>query len=111
MQQLPSDVNDEFSSNSISVDPTVTALLSLEPGSVAVVAAHSGTIYRIFGGQNTDGSGGLGIDTTMDPVAFPKKSSDGKVPEFGDLWEVKIRNGQGTLKKRIQLVFEELDKK
>ena len=34
VQQLPADVNDEFSSNSISVQPTVDALLSLPPGSV-----------------------------------------------------------------------------
>ena len=107
VQQLPADVNDEFSSNSISVQPTVDALLSLPPGSVAVVAAHSGTIYRIFGGQDTDGSGGLGIDTTQNSRDFPK-GSDGKVPDFGDLWKVVIRNGHGRLKKRVQLVIDKL---
>ncbi len=80
VRQVPApDANsadNELTSNSKSVDPTVEAIKALEPGSVALVAAHSGTIYRIMGGQDTDGNAdtvdakggtgiGLGIDTTV----------------------------------------------
>ena len=100
----------EIKGNSGSVDPTVEAIKALEPGSVALVAAHSGTIYRIMGGQDTDGnpstgkdgdnSVGLGIDTTQgdnfaDVTMFPKKESDGKVPTFGDVWKVVINHESG----------------
>ena len=100
----------EIKGNSGSVDPTVEAILSLEPGSVALVAAHSGTIYRIMGGQDTDGnpetgkdgdtSVGLGIDTTAGDnfakvTMFPKKKSNGKVPTFGDLWKIVINHNTG----------------
>lgn len=95
--------------DSESVQPTVYALQSLPAGSVALVGAHSGTIYRIFGGEQTDGNGGLGIDTTGDPIAFPK-ASNGKVPEFGDLWKVTITNSVGKLDKRISLQVVELKK-
>ncbi|MFK7993856.1 MAG: phosphoglycerate mutase family protein [Granulosicoccus sp.] len=111
VRQVPGvafDINNEIMSNSVSVDPTVEAIRELAPGSVALVAAHSGTIYRIMGGQDTDGnpntgdddSVGLGIDTNFgdnfaEVTLFPKKESDGKVPTFGDLWKIVINNNTG----------------
>ena len=100
----------EIKGNSGSVEPTVEAIMALEEGSVALVAAHSGTIYRIMGGQDTDGNSetgkdgdtsvGLGIDTTEGDnfakvTLFPKKESDGKVPTFGDLWKIVINKETG----------------
>jgi broad specificity phosphatase PhoE len=122
--QLPAfDANmegNELSSNSKSVVPMAQAILDLPAGSVAVVAAHSGTIYRILGGEDTDGnpltgeddSVGLGIDTTIgnnfdEVTLFPKKESDGKVPTFGDVWRIVINNNTGNARvawrKNLQL--------
>lgn len=103
----------ELTGNSKSVGPTVTAIeaLTLESGNVALVAAHSGTIYRIMGGEDTDGNPatgddtttGLGIDTTVgdnlaDITLFPKKEFNGKVPTFGDVWKIVINNNTGEAK-------------
>jgi len=89
-------------------EPMAQAILDLPAGSVAIVAAHSGTIYKILGGDDTDGnpatgdddSVGLGIDTTIgdnfsDVTLFPKKESNGKVRDFGDLWKIVINNDTG----------------
>lgn len=119
--------DNEINGNSGSVVPTVDAIKSLQPGDVAVVAAHSGTIYRIFGGEDTDGnpdtdlnfdpeenaepdtSVGLGIDTTLDEALFPK-AADGKVPTFGDLWKIVIRsNGKAVVRWRRSLQVDKLD--
>ena len=105
----------EINGNSGSVVPSVEAIQSLQLGSVAVLAAHSGTIYRILGGEDTDGnpatdkdgdfSVGLGIDTTTDAGLFPKKDN-GKVPTFGDVWKVVIKeNGTASVKWRKRLDF------
>jgi len=106
------DTANEVNSNSGSVDPTVTFIQTqLQAGDVAVIAAHSGTIYKILGGDLTDGTGGLGIDTTQaaDADDFPKKPSDGKVPGFGDVWKVVIRsNGHAALKWRKDVDFKRL---
>lgn len=116
VRQVPiSDANmplNELNGNSGSVIPTVDAIKALDAGSVALVAAHSGTIYRIMGGEDTDGNAdtvtddgdatvGLGIDTTVgdnqaDVTLFPKKESDGKVPTFGDIWKIVINNNTGV---------------
>ena len=100
----------EIKGNSSSVPPMVEAIQALEPGSVALVAAHSGTIYKIMGGDDTDGNAltapdgddsvGLGIDTTVgdnfaEITLFPKKESNGKVPTYGDLWKIVINNDTG----------------
>lgn len=115
VRQVPADKantdGNELNGNSGSVDPTVAEIKALTPGSVALVAAHSGTIYRIMGGQDTDGdaltgeddSVGLGIDTTVgdnfaDVTLFPKKESDGKVPTFGDVWKIVINTNTGEAK-------------
>lgn len=113
VRQVPvSDANidgNEINGNSGSVIPTLNAIEALLPGSVALVAAHSGTIYKIMGGSDTNGTAesiedtdiGLGIDTTVgnnqDAVTlFPKKESDGKVPTFGDIWKIVINNNTGV---------------
>ena len=100
------DMANEVTGNSGSVDPTVAFINNLPMGSVAVIAGHSGTLYRIFGGEATDGSGGLGIDTITDSSSFPKKASDGKVPGFGDIWKIVIRpNGMAKFKWRKDVDF------
>jgi len=102
------DTANETNGNSGSVMPTVDFIRTLAPGSVAVIAGHSGTLYRIFGGEETDGSGGLGIDTTEDSFSFPKKSN-GKVPGFGDIWKIVIRpNGKAVFKWRKDVDFDRL---
>lgn len=113
----------ELTSNSKSVKPMVEAIMALPAGSVAVVAAHSGTIYSILGGSDTDGNpatgdddfSGLGIDTTISndqdlASLFPKKESDGKVPTFGDLWKVTIDTdtGEATVVWRKNLQMQNL---
>ena len=106
-------MENEINGNSGSVVPSVDAIQSLPMGSVAVLAAHSGTIYRILGGEDTDGNSatgddfsvGLGIDTTMDAGLFPKKSN-GKVPTFGDVWKLVIYgDGTASVKWRKRLDF------
>ena len=125
--QLPASAaveqGNELTSNSKSVKPTVEAIMALPGGSVAVVAAHSGTIYSILGGSDTDGNpatgdddfSGLGIDTTIsgnenEPLLFPKKESDGKVPTFGDVWKITIEKdtGEATVAWRKNLQMQEL---
>lgn len=116
VRQVPiSDANmdgNELNGNSGSVIPTLEAIQALEAGSVALVAAHSGTIYRIMGGEDTDGNAetvtdegdagvGLGIDTTVgdnqaEVTLFPKNLDDGKVPTFGDIWKIVINNNTGV---------------
>ena len=98
--------------------------MALPAGSVAVVAAHSGTIYNILGGSDTDGNpatgkdefSGLGIDTTVGGTAagesiFPKKESNGKVPTFGDLWKIVIDSdsGEATVAWRKNLQMQSLE--
>lgn len=106
------DTANEVNGNSGSVDPTVMFIQTqLQAGDVAVIAAHSGTIYKILGGDATDGTGGLGIDTTQpaDSDDFPKKPSDGKVPGFGDVWKVVIKpSGVAVLKWRKDVDFKRL---
>ncbi|MFK7854281.1 MAG: histidine phosphatase family protein [Granulosicoccus sp.] len=106
------DTANEVNGNSGSVDPTVMFIQTeLQAGDVAVIAAHSGTIYKILGGALTDGTGGLGIDTTQaaDSDDFPKNPDDGKVPGFGDVWKVVIRSsGDAVLKWRRDVDFKRL---
>lgn len=92
IQQLPADGTElEPESTSPSECPTVDAVLATAPGDTIVVAGHSGTLYDIMGAGNDD-CAGLGLDTSSDR-RFPK-DEDGKVRDFGDIWKVKIRNGE-----------------
>ena len=116
IEQLPFAGNkaNETTGNSGSVEPTIAALKALPLGSVAVVAVHSGTLYRILGGEDTnsvDGMGkvaGLGINTTRDPFSFPK-NDEGKIKDFGDIWKIVIRrNRNASFRWRKSLQFKSL---
>ena len=62
----------------------VAAILALPPGSEAVVANHSETLYSII-------TETTGVDTS-DPVLFPKEDgSTTRVRNFNDLWVVRLR--------------------
>lgn len=109
IQQFPSGIVpnnydgrlETIDSPSSSVGDTVTALSNLPAGSVALVAMHSGTFYKILDG--------LGIDNTVagptDEGLFPK-DSNGKISTFGDIWKIVIKNGVGEVKWRKNLQFK-----
>jgi len=69
----------------------IAAILELPPGSEAVIANHSETLYSII-------TETTGIDTS-DPVLFPKEDgSSTRVRNFNDLWVVKlVAPGTGRL--------------
>ena len=104
VQQLPamntSELDDGTGSEGTkaTIEPTVAALKALESGSVAVVAGHSGTIYQIIEG--------LGVDTKSE-ADFPRdtrKGKEGKVPTFGDIWKVTIKDdGTAVFDSRVNL--------
>ena len=76
----------------------VAAIQALPPGSRAVIANHSETLYSII-------TETTGIDTS-DPVIFPKEQGSGtRVRNFNDLWVVRM-NGLGTGKLVRHVVFE-----
>jgi hypothetical protein len=61
----------------------VAAILALPPGSNAVIANHSETLYPII-------TETTGVDTS-DPVVFPKEDgSSTRVRNFNDLWIVQV---------------------
>lgn len=101
IQQIPSvntsELNDGSGSQGTSgtVAPTAAALLALPGGSVAVVAGHSGSIYPIMEA--------IGLNTMNNPANFPRKASNGKIPEFGDIWKVVLQNGNAQLHWRVNL--------
>ena len=87
-------------SPSDSVDWTVDTLEDLPAGSVALVAMHSGTFYKILSG--------LGIDTpddVTDEGLFPKDKK-GKISTFGDIWKIEIEDGEANVEWRKNLQFE-----
>ena len=87
-------------SPSDSVDWTVDTLKDLPAGSVALVAMHSGTFYKILSG--------LGIDTPdveTDEGLFPKDSKF-KISTFGDIWKVEMEDGEANVEWRKNLQFE-----
>lgn len=73
----------------------VDAIRALPPGSLAVVANHSDTLYAII-------TEATGVDTS-DPVLFPKEAgSTTRVRNFNDLWIVQIGpTGTGTLLQHV----------
>lgn len=87
-------------SPSSSVDPTVAALLNLPDGSVALVAMHSGTFYKILDGLAIDSG-----DVVTDEGLFPM-GEDGKISTFGDIWKVKMKHGSAKVEWRKNLQFE-----
>ncbi len=89
-------------SPSSSVDPTIDALSNLPAGSVALVAMHSGTFYKILDGLGIDNT----VDEPTDEGLFPK-GTDGKISTFGDIWKVVIKDDSvGEVKWRKNLQFE-----
>ena len=76
----------------------VEAILALPPGSQAVVANHSETLYSII-------TETTGLDTS-DPLVFPKEDgSTTRVRNFNDLWIVRTHGPRtGTLVRH--LVFD-----
>lgn len=83
--------------------PTITAILSAEPGSTLLVSGHSGTLYDIMGDGNSDCAGlGLLTDDDASSDQFPKDAK-GKVANFGDIWKVTINDGAAKLKWRVNL--------
>jgi hypothetical protein len=85
IQQFPAHVAEcaaGFEATTGSQPYIVDAILALPPGSHAVVANHSETLYSII-------TETTGIDTS-DPVVFPKEEgSTTRVRNFDDLWIVR----------------------
>lgn len=110
IQQFPTDVVannyegrlETIDSPSSSVDPTVDALTGLPHGSVALVAMHSGTFYKILDGLDIDNT----VAEPTDEGLFPK-GEDGKISTFGDVWKVDIKNGVAKVKWRKNLQFQQ----
>ena len=86
--------------------PTLEAIRAAAPGSTLLVAGHSGTLYDIMGAGNEDCPDlGLGLDIG-DDEAFPKSTKAGKegdVRDFGDVWQVVIKDGEAKLRERVNL--------
>lgn len=94
IQQYPADIREcdpGFEATSGSKPYIVAAILALPPGSEAVVANHSETLYSII-------TETTGVDTS-DPALFPKEDgSTTRVRNFNDLWVVRLpAPGRGRL--------------
>ena len=101
IQQYPAQVREcdpGFEATTGSQPFIVAAIQALPPGSRAVIANHSETLYSII-------TETTGVDTS-DPVVFPKEQgSTTRVRNFNDLWVVRMnRSGAGTLIRHV--VFE-----
>jgi len=98
IQQYPPHVREcdpGFEATTGSKAAIVAAILALPPGSHAVVANHSETLYPII-------TETTGIDTS-DPVLFPKEDgSTTRVRNFNDLWVVQVDGaGSGRLVRHV----------
>lgn len=98
IQQFPAHVAEcdpGFEATTGSQPAIVDAILALPPGSRAVVANHSETLYSII-------TETTGIDTS-DPVVFPKEDgSTTRVRNFNDLWIVRTHAPRtGTLVRHL----------
>jgi len=101
IQQFPTHVREcdpGFEATTGSQPYIVEAILALPPGSEAVIANHSETLYSII-------TETTGIDTS-DPVLFPKEDGNTtRVRNFNDLWIVRMHGTRtGTLVRH--LVFD-----
>jgi broad specificity phosphatase PhoE len=103
---VPGDGIQQYPSDALECDPAyqrtldskpliVEAIRALPPGSRAVVANHSDTLYAII-------TEATGVDTS-DPVLFPKEAgSTTRVRNFNDLWIVEIGpTGEGRLLQHV----------
>lgn len=98
IQQTPAGVRDcdsGYENAGASLPYMLSAMEAIPEGSVVLVGAHSGTIYKIMDN--------LGIDTS-DPVDFPR-AADGKVSGFNNLWKI-TRNEQGIYNFKTHLVVD-----
>lgn len=87
---------------SSSESPTIDALKNLDPGSVALVAGHSGTLYDIMYGLGlTDACTKATVETcNQDRYPINEKV---KVANFGDIWKVVLANGNAKFRFRTNL--------
>lgn len=113
IQEFPvfaSDTSEDFATElspegtSASEAPVINALLALEPGSVALVAGHSGTLYDIMYGIGlNDVCTVANIDAgTCDANRYPFDEKK-KVANFGDIWKVTLKNGTAKFRYRQNL--------
>jgi broad specificity phosphatase PhoE len=106
---IPGDGIQQYPSNAAECDPAfqrtadskpliVEAVRALPPGSRAVIANHSDTLYAII-------TETTGVDTS-DPVLFPKEDgSTTRVRNFNDLWLIEVDDA-GTGKLIAHVVFD-----
>lgn len=91
-----------------SVSPTVEALKSLPAGSVALVAGHSGTLYKIMLDLGlADACAPDNIDN-CDVHRYPVNAKN-KVANFGDIWHVQLTPEGATFDYRVNLQAENLE--
>lgn len=98
VQQVPALVEEcapGFTGARSSLAPMIEALATLPTGSVAVVAAHSTTLYPLMES--------LGVDTS-DPEDFPRTPADA-VAGVNNLWEVRL-DAQGSVTVQRHLVLD-----
>jgi broad specificity phosphatase PhoE len=112
IQEFPifaSGISDDFAteldpqSTAASKDLTISALLALPRGSVALVAGHSGTLYDIMAGIGLmDACGGDNNIETCNRNRYPIDENN-RVANFGDIWEVVLVNGVAKFSYRSNL--------
>ncbi|MEE9321571.1 MAG: hypothetical protein V3U76_14080 [Granulosicoccus sp.] len=82
--------------------PTIAALMNLAPGSVVLVAGHSGTLYDIMAGIGLDDACVKAAVETCDQARYPINAK-GKVKNFGDIWKVTLIDGAAEFVYRANL--------
>lgn len=82
--------------------PTIAALMNLSPGSVALVAGHSGTLYDIMAGLGLDDACVKTAVDTCDQARYPVNGK-GKVKNFGDIWKITLMDGVAEFVYRANL--------
>ncbi len=89
---------------SASEQPTIDALMALPPGSVALVAGHSGTLYDIMAGLGLDDVCLKKTVKTCNQDRYPINNvKKAKVADYGDIWKIVIRDGQAKFQFRKNL--------
>lgn len=89
-------------STSSSESPTINALKNLDPGSVALVAGHSGTLYDIMYGLGLTDACTKATAETCNQDRYPINDKF-KVANFGDIWKVELANGRAKFRFRTNL--------
>jgi len=78
----------ESTKSVVSIDHMVNALLDLPPGSVAVVGAHSGTVFAVMAGLGVEVNGECGYPRDNCLAGTTKK--DFPTKQFGNLWVITL---------------------